>query len=180
MPTTPASSTRYASFADIDGFPSPFSGDLFGFDPMSHHHLLLQPSQLPTPVHGGSILLTPHHVLPSTSSSSSVTVTDGHSSDVVNLATNVGGSSSRVVSMSATSAAGELHGGPASDVDSGSLVGQATEDEVSSSCLGVVATSHRPLMDVDERQHRGTGAVLSREQLVQRGSDVEEDMKILW
>lgn len=175
IPTTPASSTRYGAFADIDGFPSPFSGDLFGigFD-SSHHHLLLQPSQLPTPNHGGPLLLTPHHLLSSTSSGLS-TAGVGHQPEVIGSASAVGRTSTKMTQSSAAAAVGELNG-HASALDGGN-VAQATEDEVSSSCLGIATVPHHQMACIVDRQQRGPGAVGSR-QTIQHGSDVDDDMEI--
>lgn len=152
MPTTPASSRYGCSFADIDGFPSPFSGDLFGigFDStaasLSHHHLLL-----PTPVHGGP-LLTPRHVMSAPSSAGSSVA--GHHQTVTTAAP--------IDLHSHTTAAAAADGGAASLQG-----GQATEDEVSSTGL-----EH----GLQLREVVGAGGAVGVV-LVQR-ADLDEDMDI--
>ena len=173
IPTTPASSTRYSGFADIDGFPSPFSGDLFGigFDPSSQH-LLLQPSQLPTPVHG-QLLLTPHHLLSSTSSSASAAAAVLHPPEV-------GGRAATRSSSQLTAAVAAFAEPPSqtSTTLDGGTIDQATEDEVSSSCVGVTSGARQQTASSADRQSRGIGATGSRQKMTLDANDAEDDMEI--
>jgi len=117
VPTTPASLSRYC-LVDVDSFPSPFSGELFGGNLVS-----LDPLTLPPP--SASSSLTPFQI----SVESAVGPQRDGGSRLLTLA--AAGLSPRATATT-TAATAQM------------VVASNTDNEVSSSCISASGVDHRP------------------------------------
>ena len=121
VPTTPASFSRYC-FVDVDSFPSPFSGELFGSSFVS-----LDPVPIPAPPSSASATLTPYQ--PTAAAAPSTVVNLGCHSD------------SRLLTLAT---AGLSPQPTTTDAMAQISATSNTDNEVSSSCInGVVMYDHQ-------------------------------------
>lgn len=122
MPGTPASSNRY-SFLEVDGFPSPFSSDLFGFDSVPSS---LSPHKIVEMTHMGTFMSTTN-IGPSSSFTA-----DGlhHNHPTAVLAGKLHGSAAMDLQQSSMSSAIAAAAAGCSAESSNN-----TDNEVTSSCI---------------------------------------------